>query len=937
MLKNLLLTTTLAIVCLLGASNALNAQTTVLKGTVSDTRTGETLPSANVLVKGTTVGTTTDINGAFELTVQDTGNIVLLVTFVGYQDKEIPLSKPYGTITIKLDQAVIPGQEVVITASRVSETILESPITVQKLTSKDIETAASGDFYQSLGNFKEVDILTSSMGFKVFNTRGFNTTAPVRTVQFIDGMDNQAPGLNFPVGNLVGANDLDLESVEIISGAASALYGPNAFQGVISMKTKNPYDYQGISALIKGGSRNYFDGQIRYAQAYGAKQKLAIKITASYMTAEDWPATDPEANRYGDIETEQDLSAILRQQPTNEDLTDEERDDFVALLNWLDFNQGAFPGKKTINAPGYDEVDLADYRTESLKFGAGLHYRFGKGMEVSYNYRLGRGTAIYQGTNRYSINNILFQQHKVELSGKNWFIRGYTTIEDAGDSYDMVFTANNISKAGVSEYIGDYFGRYFEVLDTLTNGFCTSCLKPWMVDSADNVALRYAANSWYRPGTPKFDSLFNEIIQDPNLQTGSRFLDESSLQHIEGQYDFTQIEWIDLLAGASFRRYDPQSFGTIFSDTLKNPADTLPDGRNNPDAEYVDLSTYEFGAFVQGSKQFFGDKLKLIASIRMDKNKNYDMQWSPRGSIIYSPTAKHHFRVSGQSAFRAPTLQNQFILLNLGPITLKGNLNGYDNLYTLESVQDFNEYYDSTFMIETERLESVDLEPIQPEQVRTLEVGYRGIFFDKLYVDISAYYNWYSNFIGDIRVVEPIAGEAGEESGEDAILTGSYDVYQIPTNAKETVRSWGVGVGLSYYLGKGLTAKANYTYADLNTDDVTDPIIPGFNTPQNKINLGLQGKRVWKGLGFNTNFKWLQSYEWQSPFGDGTVPSFYVLDAQVSYELSKWYTTVTVGGSNITNNRHIEVYGGPLVGGMVYASILFEFTNLKGLNKGVEQ
>lgn len=903
------------------------AQTTI-KGKITNETGKETLPAANVVIKGTSIGVSSDMEGNFELEVSDTlKSLTLIISYVGYQDSEYPIKKPFPFVEAKLSMSVIPGQEVVVTGSRISETILESPVSIQKITSKEIMTAASGDFYQSLGNLKEVDIITSSMGFKVFNTRGFNTTAPVRTVQFIDGMDNQAPGLNFPIGNLVGANDLDLDNIEIISGAASALYGPNAFQGVLSMTTKNPWDFPGVSVLVKAGSRQMFDGQFRYAQTYGKQKKFGVKVTGSYFRALDWTAKDPEANKYGDIETTQNLSRIVRGLETDSTRTQEERDDYKALNNWLDFNQSAFPGNKTIKAPGYQESTMADYNTYSLKAGVGLYYRFKPNLELSYLFKFGTGTAIYQGTNRYSINNIRFYQNKVELKGKNFFIKAYSTNENAGNSYDIVFTANNISKAGVSEWIGDYLGEYFGVLDTLTNGFCSTCLRSWMVDSANNAALRAAEMAWYAPGSVKFDSLYNVITQDPNLQTGSRFLDKSALQHFEGQYQFNQLKWLDILAGATFRRYNPKSYGTIFSDTLINNADTLANGLNDPDAKYVNISTYEYGSYVQISKQIV-EKLKVTASFRFDKNKNYNVQFSPRASLIYNPKAGHYLRVSGQSAFRAPTLQNQYILLDLGPITLLGNLNGFDNLYTLQSAQDFRENYDSTFNIDPTLLRSVKLDPIKPEQVKTIEIGYRGMYFKKLYVDISGYYNWYTNFIGDLRVVSPDAGQAGEESGENAIITGAYRVYQIPTNAKQTVRSYGASIGLSYYIGKGITAKANYTWADLSIDDLSDPILPGFNTPNHKFNVGLQGKKIYKGLGFNTNLRWQNAFNWQSPFGDGRVGSFYTLDANVSYELPKIFSTISVGGTNITNMRYVQAYGSPLLGGMVYASLLFDFNKL---------
>lgn len=903
------------------------AQTVKISGKVRDESTKEELFNANVVVKGTTTGVVTDFDGNFTIEVDKANEVTLVISYLGYDAIEKTLTAPFGFVDVLLKSTAIQGKEVVISGSRISETILESPVQIQKISAKDIRSAASGDFYQSLGNLKEVDMVQSSIGFKAFNTRGFNSTQPVRVVQFIDGMDNQAPGLNFPVGNLVGANDLDLQSVEVISGAASALYGPNAFQGVISMQTKNPYDNPGLAVQIKGGNRGYFDVQTRYARAFGEKKKFALKVTGSYMRVNDWEADDPEANVYGDIETEQNLTTILNETKDDPETDPETRDNLTRFLNgYADFNNIAYPGIKTINAPGYAERDLVDYNTESLKFGAGAHYRFKPDLELSYNYRFGLGSAIYQATNRYNIKDIKFQQHKLELTGKNFVIRGYTTQEDAGNSFDAVFTGIGLSREGVREWISEYIDVYFDTLRLLTNGYDDDA-RLWMVDSADRVAQRYANEKWIKPGTTQFDTLYQKIIDDPDLQKGSKFLDQSWMMHWDAQYQFDFIKKVDLLAGASFRQFFPRSFGTIFSDTLINPADTLSDGRNNPDGEYRKITNREAGGFLQASKKFWGDRLKLIASIRLDKNQNFDLQYSPKGTIIYNINPNHTLRVSGQQAFRTPTLQNQYILLDLGPIILKGNTTGFENLYTLNSVDEFLDYYDTTNQINTSLLNPITLSKLRPEQVKTFEFGYRGIVFDnKLFIDFTAYYNWYNDFIGEIRVVEPTnSGIVGEETGEDAILTGAFQRYQIPVNAEQLVRSWGASIGLNYSIGKGLSAYGNYTYADLNEEDLMQSdLIPGFNTSRHKFNLGLQGKRVWKGLGFNTNFKWNGSYFWQSSFGDGNVEAFYSLDANISYELKDYFTTITVGGTNITNNKFRMIYGGPTIGTLVYASLLFD-------------
>ena len=230
------------------------AQTKVISGVIKDKKNSETLISASVIIKGTAIGVSTDVDGKFSIELDLTEPKKLVVSYLGYQDLEVLVDKTTSNLTIEIETVNMIGQEVVVSGSRVSETILESSASIQKMNTREISEIASGDFYSGLSTLQGVDVTTSSLGFQVINMRGFNTTAPVRIVQFVDGMDNQAPGLNFPVGNMVGANDLDLESVEIITGAASALYGPNAFQGVVSMKTKDPYDYPGLSFKLQARS-----------------------------------------------------------------------------------------------------------------------------------------------------------------------------------------------------------------------------------------------------------------------------------------------------------------------------------------------------------------------------------------------------------------------------------------------------------------------------------------------------------------------------------------------------------------------------------------------------------------------------------------------------------------------------------------------------------
>ena len=181
------------------------AQTKVISGVIKDKKNSETLISASVIIKGTAIGVSTDVDGKFSIELDLTEPKKLVVSYLGYQDLEVLVDKTTSNLTIEIETVNMIGQEVVVSGSRVSETILESSASIQKMNTREISEIASGDFYSGLSTLQGVDVTTSSLGFQVINMRGFNTTAPVRIVQFVDGMDNQAPGLNFPVGNMVGA------------------------------------------------------------------------------------------------------------------------------------------------------------------------------------------------------------------------------------------------------------------------------------------------------------------------------------------------------------------------------------------------------------------------------------------------------------------------------------------------------------------------------------------------------------------------------------------------------------------------------------------------------------------------------------------------------------------------------------------------------------
>ncbi|NJO87246.1 MAG: TonB-dependent receptor plug domain-containing protein, partial [Lewinella sp.] len=272
-------------------STRLSAQVT-LRGEVIDAIEEEPLIGASILVKGSTTGTVTDVDGTFSLKV-DGLPIVLQVSYIGYSTTEVQVFSIDQLLNIKLGDDAITTQTIEVTGQRISDKQRQAALTVETLDAIAIKQTPAANFYDGLGSLKDVDLTAASLGFKIVNTRGFNSTNPVRSLQIIDGVDNQSPGLNFSLGNFLGASELDVNRVNLVVGASSAFFGPNAFNGVIALETKDPFLQRGLSAQLKVAERNLIEGGFRWADALKNKEGqewFAYKFNFFAFRADDWVA-----------------------------------------------------------------------------------------------------------------------------------------------------------------------------------------------------------------------------------------------------------------------------------------------------------------------------------------------------------------------------------------------------------------------------------------------------------------------------------------------------------------------------------------------------------------------------------------------------------------------------------------------------------------------
>jgi outer membrane receptor protein involved in Fe transport len=930
-----------------------------ISGIVTDSN-NQPIPGANIKIVGETSGTITDFDGSFILQSSRKPPFTIEVTSVGYSSQKINVSSNTQKLVVKLQDEETKLNEIVVSASRTPERVLESPVTIERMGIADIKKSASPSFYDGLENLKEVQMNTSSLSFKSINTRGFATVANTRFMQLVDGMDNSSPLLNFVLGNMIGVSEIDVQSVELLPGASSALYGANAFNGILFMNSKSPFTSQGITAYAKfgqtsqkaAGNNDYIDYGVRMAHAFSPK--LAGKVNFTYMKGTDWYATNyddkitPGKTRshygYDGINVYGDEVATVLSAPT-------------------------LPSDK-VSRTGYNEVDLTDNKASNTKIDFSLHYRpFGnENIEVIWQSKFGFGNAVYQGANRYYLNDFFMQQHKLEVKGKNFFIRGYTTSEDGGRSYDMLFTGININRMWKADknWFTDYAtayaqatlaGQFPEQAHAGARNFADYNISPTgliggtvlmpYVDPANPTAPN---GSRFLPGSPQFKNAFNTVIAEPSVLTGSKLVDNSKIYHSDANYNFKDlVKFAEIQVGGSYRQYQLNSHGRIYTD------------KDGP------IFYNDYGAYTQLSKKFIDDRLKFTGSVRYDKSKNFDGNISPRLSLVYTggESRRHNFRGSFQTGFRNPSTQDQYIGFNVGSALLLGSapdnltrfsevrgndidgsgtisafgqsvlgsntvvmngLRAYNNSYTATSVGQFSATGNAALLRKT------NVDYVKPEQVKAFELGYRS-FVNDVSIDVNGYYNIYNDFIGNLNVVAPYYGTTQDSPNPAvnpadpgfqtlaALKGGDYRVYQLYTNTDVEIKSLGFGLGLSKKVYKDFEVGVNYNYAEFKFDQAKDPSFEaGFNTPKHRVKASLGNEKLFNNFGFNISGRWNNEYLWQSTMADGMIDAATVIDAQINYNMPKLKSTLKLGASNIGGKEYTQVLGAGLIGQQYFAS-----------------
>ena len=945
-------------------STIIFAQTTVT-GTVVDDN-NDPIPGATIVVDSMN-GTVADFDGNFTISVQNTPPFTITVSSVGFDSATLNVTVSNLDFDVKLESSQNLLDEIVVSASRIAERLFESPVTIEKFDYKDIAQSTGADFYSSLEGLKGVQINSGGLFLQQVNTRGFSTIYNNGFVQLVDGMNNEAPGLNFSAGNLLGINELDIQSVELMPGASSALYGANATKGILFMNSKNPFDFQGVSAYYKhgltsqkaAGDNSYYDFGFRAANKFS--DKFAAKITVSYKRGTDWHAVDyrdingldgryvdgsveaqnprdfPDydgVNVYGDIGQNFDMTqiftyAVLPALVGNGTFTPAQGAQFAAIFGQMNTD---FFGSTVINTSGYNEVDLVDNIASTFKTDISLNFKPTEDSEIILNSKIGQGNTMLHATNRNMLKNFGLQQHKIEYNNKNLNLRYYASIENSGNTHDVSALGAVMAIAqpgGLNGYFGKYFNGYFGALPYLIDpnpivGFGTMAAYaaagydlPFLLSGEQRLAAHAAGRkaadaNMLRPGSKAWNDAYKVAITNgiDVFGGGAGILDTSKSNSFEANYNLQDlVSGVDIVIGTSYRDYILRSNGTLFTDY-------------DAPIEYN-----EMGMYAQAQKSVLGGAVKLTGSMRYDKSEFFDGHITPRIGALVNLSENQNIRFSYQTGFQNPSAQDQYIGLDAGAAVLMGSspdnvdrfnmkfsgASGYTGYITGMQVQQNS--FTLASVLAGAPVKAGNLGNVEAQYVQSYDLGYR-INGKKTAFDINAYFTKWDNFISAVNVITPMYNAFG---GLAALSQGDYKVFSYDSNTDQVVKTIGVSAGIETQFLKVFDLNMTYSYNKMDFDNSNTDFEAGFNTPQTRIVMSLGSTKIADNFSFNVSAKYHDSFLWQqSGFIDGVIPTNTTFDASMNFDIPKLDSRIKIGGTNIGGCEYLVMPGSGMVGQQFY-------------------
>lgn len=897
-----------------------------VSGTVTD-ENGEPLFGVNVVEKNTFNGTTTGFSGEYSLNLT-TENPVLIFKFVGYRDKEVAYTG--GEINHQMQVDEIGLDAVVVSASKRKERVLDAPASVTLINTEKIENTAAVVATDNLKSVPGVDVMPTGLVSSNVSVRGFNNIFSGSMLTMVDNRIGQVPSLKVNAFQLMPGGNDDIEKIEVIRGPGSALYGPNASDGVMHIITKSPLNMRGdhnaeTTIGITGGSRSVWAPSVRHSQKIN--DKIGFKISAGYMQGHDFPYYDPREPTPG--------SSFV----------------FGTVQDGVEFIVDTARGVQTFDRDFFIQKYNFDGRLD-WAINDDIDFTFSGGYANTTNLELtGLGAAQGDGWG--------YTYGQVRARWKNLFINYFLNSSNSGDTYIISQVED-----------GDAQPYQFQTL----------------LDKSKLHGLQIQHNSKWKQMfdfTYGFDAILTRPQSEGTIY--GRYEDDDNINQlgVYGQAEYHVNQKLDIL-GALRGDYQDRineffispraaivykptprhttriTYNRAFSaPSALNTALDLPQlfvpngitarGLGNPNG-------FNYNRGTDGFAQFFSpyDNQWYNVSNLSNNNVHFD-------GFLNSLTGLIAEQFYGDNPTQA---QFDFVkdeLVNLtGDLSTSGSaLN--DNVE--RKVIDFitGEEFDYKGL--------QDLESVKSTVTQTMEIGYKGIIKDKLFLSADLYYTRISNFVSPLspasyrvqfndgqlaQAVIPVVnsnlgstnslitsalGQLANESGVSVAewMVGAMQGFSLGTVAPDDdlvnsdliltyinlgeVDVAGADVGATYVEKiKESTLTLSGMFSFVNKDRIPLAGASGgfvsLNAPRFKTAFAVEGANIANtGIGVGLNWRWQDAFPANSAIYVGPVSAANLIDLSVSYRPKFSENTILSGTFyNITNNEFQRFPGTPFIG-----------------------
>jgi outer membrane receptor for ferrienterochelin and colicins len=935
---------------------ALMAQTAT--GTITD-ENGEPLFGVSVIEKNTYNGVTTDFDGKFSLTLS-TQNPVIVIKFVGYRDFEVAYTG--APITHKMEVDDIGLDAVVISASKRKERVMDAPASVSIISAEKIQGTAAVVATDNLKNIPGVDVMPTGLVSSNVTVRGFNGIFSGSMLTVIDGRFAGVPSLKVNAFQLMPGGNDDIEKIELVRGPGSALYGPNASEGVMQIITKSPLnmssDHNAETTIsFTGGSRSVWSPNIRHAQKIN--NKLGFKISAGYMQGHDFEYYDPREPAIG---SQFVFGTVL---------------DGTRFV--VDEEQGLQSFDRNFFIQKYNADARIDYvLNKDIDFTASVGYANSSNLELT-----GLGAAQSDGW------GYTYGQFKARW--KNLFFNYFLNASNSGDTYlisqvdasdAQPYSFQTLLDKSKFHGIQIQHNSKWKGLMDFTYGFDVFLTRPlsdgtiygrYEEDDNINQYGLYGQAEWHV--NPKVDILaalrgdYQDRIKEFMISPRAALVYKPTPRHT-----------------ARFTYNRAFSSPSALTTALDLPQLFVPNGITARGLGNPSGFNYNYG--VDGNAQFRSPDSYGLTNQWYDVNdlSNNNVHFDGFLNSLTGLIASNLYG-DNPNASQLAFIKNELVNLTGDLSTSNSSLNNNVGRRVIDFIT--NEEFDYTKI--------TDLESVKSTVTQTLELGYKGIIKDKLFLSTDLYYTIISDFISPLspasyRVLydqDELAQElipvvqsnlASTNSLIGSVNTNGEEVGALASLARASgvsISQWLVGAMNGFSLGTIapdndlvnsdliLTylnlGKVNVMGADFGATYVekikeTDFTVSGMfsfvnkdrialegasggyialNAPKYKTAVSVEAGNIAKtGLGGGINWRWQDAFPANSAIYVGDVSAANLIDVSLTYRPNFSKNTIVSGTLyNVTNNKFQRFPGTPYIGFYAMFKVAHTFNYNIGKNK----